>query len=177
MNEINSHKPSSDEQLQSIQYKRNRPQSEKLREHLKNETAEFQLRLDDCSEIFYERDIRRINEVWEKFANINWLNSSCREDVHSIRIEGAVALSHLLPVALNNTNQSPKVAGFLLNLYNGSRFPFDMTMLRGLDHELFIDCLTVLMMDSTHGREIHNYVEKGQEVWERMAKDWGYTDH
>jgi hypothetical protein len=51
-----------------------------------------------------------------------------------------------------------------------------MTQLRSLDHEIFIDCLTVLMMDSTHGREIHNYVERGQEVWERMAKDWGYEE-
>lgn len=176
MSGFNDGVPSTDEQLSCCQYKNNRPQSEKRKGNLRNETAELQLTLDDCSEIVYERDLPRINQVWTKFVNINWLDSSCRDDVKSVRIEGAVALSHLLPVALNNTNQSHKVAGFLLNLYNGSRFPFDMTLLRGLDHELFVDCITVLMMNSTHGREIHNYVERGQEIWERMAMDWGYAE-
>lgn len=133
------------------------------------------LKLEDCTEIRYERDLHQIVEGWRRFANIEWLSATCREDVNLVRRHGVKALSNLLPVAQRDTNQSAVIVRFLLNLYNGPRFPMDMTRLRGLDHELFMDCITVLMMDSTQGAEIHNYVENGQEFWEQMAEDWGQS--
>lgn len=66
----------------------------------------------------------------------------------AIRLEGEAALRRLLPVAQRDTGQSSVIARFLLNLYNGDRFPFDLTDLRRLDYELFDDCLAVLKMDA-----------------------------
>lgn len=134
------------------------------------------LKLEDCTKIQCERDLPRIVEGWKRFASIGWLRATCRDDVKLVRLQGVNALANLLPVALRDSHQSAVVVRFLLNLYNGPRFPMDMTRLRGLDHELFLDCITILMMDSTQGPEIHNYVENGQEVWEQMANDWGMNE-
>src|SRR5690554_5400701 len=78
-----------------------------------------------------------------------------------IRQRGQAALFRLLPVALNDTGQSSVVARFLLGLYNGKRFPMDMTELRRLDRDLFLDCLAVLEMDHQPEMEVHRYVEDG----------------
>ncbi len=49
-----------------------------------------------------------------------------------------------------------RVAGkFLLGLYNGGRFPFDLTDLRLLDEVRFHQCLEVLRMDFTPWMEVH----------------------
>lgn len=49
-----------------------------------------------------------------------------------------------------------RVAGrFLLGLYNGGRFPFDLTDLRLLDEVRFHQCLEVLRMDFTPWAEVH----------------------
>jgi len=66
------------------------------------------------------------------------------------------------------------VGRFLLGLYNGDRFPFDLTDLRRLDDPIFEDCMHVLRMDARAcEREVHRYFEDGRERFERMAADWG----
>lgn len=135
------------------------------------------VKLEDCTTYTAGRDLPAIVAVWTTFANISWLNSHVRDDAELIKANGAEALKRLMPVALRDTNQSKHVAGFLLNLYNGERFHFDMCFLRCLDHELFLDCITVLMMDFVPGPEIHDYFERGNKVFEQMAKDWGFKDY
>ncbi|MNG00644.1 hypothetical protein D3C84_835870 [compost metagenome] len=61
---------------------------------------------------------------------------------------------------------------FLLGLYNGSDFKFDMTELRCLDTALLADCLSVLLMDSNPEQEVHQYVENGQEIWQGLRRTW-----
>jgi hypothetical protein len=133
--------------------------------------------LEDCTTYTTVRDLPAIVAVWTTFANISWLSSRVRDDVELIKANGAEALKRLMPVALRDTNQSKRVAGFLLNLYNGERFHFDMCFLGCLDHELFLDCITVLMMDFAPGPEIHDYFERGNIVFEQLAKDWGFKDY
>lgn len=89
--------------------------------------------------------------------------------------EGEAALLRLLPVAQSDTGQSKRIARFLLSLYNGRRFPFDLTDLRGIDYELHDDCLAVLRMDHVLAQEVHHYFENGGEVFERLAQDWGWN--
>ena len=96
-----------------------------------------------------------------------------RKRLPKIREEGKAALQRLLPVAHRNSGQSEKVAGFLLGLYNGPRFPYDMTNLRCLDQDIFEDCMAVLRMDSTPEKEVHQYFEGGGKIFEQLAKDWG----
>ena len=135
------------------------------------------MKLEDCTDYKYGRDLPKIVGVWKSFANINWLSSRMREDVACVQANGAEALLRLIPVALRDTNQSKHVAGFLLNLYNGERFHFDMCCLGCIDHELFLDCISVLMMNFVPGPEIHTYFEHGNKVFERLASDWGFKDY
>ena len=98
-----------------------------------------------------------------------------------IRKEGEAALRRLLPIAQGHSGQCRHVAAFLLGLYNGRRFPFDLTDLRCLDRAVFDDCMTVLRMDYAPAREVHTFFDnggdEGHKIWEGLAKDWGIKDH
>lgn len=87
------------------------------------------------------------------------------------------SLQRLLYVAQRGTGQSSVVARFLLGLYNGNRFPFDLTDFRSLDSELFLDCLVVLGMDNLPVCEVHQYFENGGQIWEAMARRYRFKDH
>jgi len=55
-----------------------------------------------------------------------------------------------------DTSGGATVARLLLGLYNGTRFPFDLTDLRRLDSDLWVDSMTVIHMDSrSRWCEIH----------------------
>lgn len=90
------------------------------------------------------------------------------------RIAGEAALRRLLPIAQRDTGQSERVARVLLGLYNGRRFPLDLTNLRSLDYEIVDDVLAVLRMDSCALQEVHCYFEHGGLVFEKLADDWGF---
>lgn len=134
-------------------------------------------KLEDCTNYAYGRDLPKIVEAWKTFAHIDWLTSKSRGDVELIVAHGSDALKRLVPVALRDTNQSRHIAGFLLNLYNGERFHFDLCHLGSIDHALFLDCITVLMMNVVPGPEIHEYFEHGNKVFEGIAKDHGFKDY
>lgn len=85
---------------------------------------------------------------------------------------GVPALRRLFKVANGNSGQCRKVAAFLLGLYNGQRFPFDMTDFRSVDAELFDDMMLVLRMDNRLLQEVHNYFENGGQAFEQLAQDW-----
>lgn len=85
---------------------------------------------------------------------------------------GTQALNRLLPVAQGNSGQSRVVGRFLLGLYNGEDFPFDLTDLRGLDLSLFDDCITVLFMDFSPEVEVHERVPNGGAIWQGLIERW-----
>lgn len=70
------------------------------------------------------------------------------EQLPGVREAGIAALKRLLEVAQSDTGQSGVVALFLLGLYNGRDFKFDMTELRRLDPNLLEDCLALLRMSA-----------------------------
>ena len=98
-------------------------------------------------------------------------------ELPAIRLEGEAALRRLLPIAQRDTGQSSVLAWFLLSLYNGGRFPLDLTDLRRLDYELFDDCMAVLKMDFQPAKEVHRYFEDGGAKWEALAKEWRFKDY
>jgi hypothetical protein len=105
--------------------------------------------------------------------------SRLREIQDNIRVDrarGEQALCRLLPVAQRFTHQGERVARLLLGCYNGRRFPFDLTNLRGLDYELMDDCLAVLRMDANPYHEVHLYFPNGGKVFEQLADDWGFEE-
>jgi len=97
-----------------------------------------------------------------------------RERRPTIEAEGLAALRRLLPIAQSDTGQSRRIARFLLGLYNGTRFKFDLTDFRGLDYALHDDCLAVLRMDHVPAMEVHKYFERGGAIFEQLAFDWGW---
>jgi hypothetical protein len=68
------------------------------------------------------------------------------------------------------------VAKFLLGLYNGNRFPFDLTDFRCLDTEIFKDCLAVLEMDNCPVQEVHQALGMVHGEFEKLAADWHIPD-
>jgi len=83
---------------------------------------------------------------------------------------GIHALVRLAKIAEGDTGQAATVRRFLLGLYNGYRFPFNLITLRGLDKALFDDCVDVLKLDARVTRqEVHQYFDNGGELFERFA--------
>ena len=88
----------------------------------------------------------------------------------AVRATGLAALKRLIPIAQGDTGQSVRVAHFLLGCYNGHEFPFDLTDLRALDFDIHADCMAVLQMDYAPEREIHQLIENGARIFERLAQ-------
>jgi hypothetical protein len=85
---------------------------------------------------------------------------------------GIPALERLIKVAMHDTGQSQVCGRFLLGLYNGPKYPFDLTELRRLDNELLEDCLSVLRMDANPVKEVHRLIDDGDTIFRRLRMDW-----
>lgn len=84
---------------------------------------------------------------------------------------GIPALFRLVEVANRDTGQSKTVRSFLLGLYNGNRFPFNLITLRSLDKDLFDDVVAVLTLDArATAKEVHQYTADGGLMFERWAR-------
>ena len=81
--------------------------------------------------------------------------------------EGVSALLRLIAGARQPTGQGHRLRRFLLGLYNGPEWPFDLTDLRNLDRNLQQDVLAVLQLDWHGGREVHKYIEDGDRLFLR----------
>lgn len=99
-----------------------------------------------------------------------------RTSARDARERGIESLRALYAVAQRDSGQCRYVARFLAGLYNGFRFPFDLTDLRCLDSELFEHCMNVLRMDARPAQEVHLYFENGGAKWEQMIQRWGLVD-
>lgn len=59
------------------------------------------------------------------------------------------------------TSGARAAAGVLLGLYNGTRFPFDLTDLRVLDSDNLYDAMQVIFQDARHCRmEVHEWLNQ-----------------
>ena len=83
------------------------------------------------------------------------------------------ALRRLWAIANGHSGQCRIVAGFLLGLYNGEEYPFDLTDFRALDREIFIDCLAVLALDYHPEQEVHVRLGVPGDRFAQLAKTWG----
>lgn len=94
-----------------------------------------------------------------------------------IHDEGVAALRRLFLVAQSDSGQCRFIARFLLGLYNGTRFPFDLTDFRVIDEQLFNDCMLVLRMDARiTQKEVHCYFDRGGEMFEELVQRWNVED-
>lgn len=96
-----------------------------------------------------------------------------RAERPAIRAAGLKALQRLVPIAEHDSGQSRTIGCFLLGLYNGVAYPFNLVELRGLDAQLFEDCIAVLRLDRQPEREVHEYFKDGDAIWAGFRKRWG----
>lgn len=88
------------------------------------------------------------------------------------------ALKKLWLMAQHDNGGARVCARLLLGLYNGRRFPFDLTDLRLLDEEHLTAALTVLRMDARPAMEVHEQLQhsfgwpKMGVRFELLACDW-----
>lgn len=95
-----------------------------------------------------------------------------------LETEGFEALQRLYAEAVHDEQEKGAVcARLLLGLYNGSRFPFDLTDLRTLPSDLFEDAMLVVRMDARVTRqEVHQYFAQGSKKFEDMVSDYRVVD-
>lgn len=87
--------------------------------------------------------------------------------------EGVQSLQALIKVAQGGSGQSLIIATFLVCLYNGNVYRFDLTDFRSLDTALFDHCMRVLRMDARFcEREIHKYFQNGSELFQELIHSW-----
>lgn len=70
------------------------------------------------------------------------------------------ALADLWFLAQRDHGSAIAAAKLLLGLYNGTRFPFDLTDLRLMDEAYLRRCLLVLEMDARPAMEVHELLGK-----------------
>jgi len=85
---------------------------------------------------------------------------------------GTQALHRLIPIALSRTATGNAIGHFLLGLYDGATFRFDLKQLHRLDEREFEDCLQVLEMDYMPEVEVHERVDEGESVWRELMEVW-----
>lgn len=79
-------------------------------------------------------------------------------------------LRMLIEIGLGDTDQSRHVRLFLLGLYNGNTWPFNLNRLRRIDKNLQVACLELLKVDTFQPiQEIHRYIESGSEIFRGLV--------
>lgn len=69
------------------------------------------------------------------------------------------ALTHFFMLATCHSHGAARVAArLLLGLYNGGRFPFDLTDLRRLDEQNLNRAMVLLRMDARCSMEVHEWL-------------------
>lgn len=91
--------------------------------------------------------------TWQErrqFMNLMLLKQFTAQELDALQRVYQLARDH------TDTGGGSTAAKLLLGLYNGDRFPFDLTNLRRLDDQMLTHALRVMEMDSRHCRaEVH----------------------
>ncbi len=88
------------------------------------------------------------------------------------------ALLRFWTMAQQNHGGARVAVKLLLGLYNGPRFPFDLTELRGLDAANLDDAFAVMRMDSRPQAEVHVLIDRATgrmdtcSRFELLACEW-----
>jgi hypothetical protein len=83
------------------------------------------------------------------------------------KLDGTPALERLVEIAHGDHGQAHHVRLFLLGMYNGQQWPFDLSRVRLLDPAVQEDVLKVMALDWT-GTEVHRFLEDGDAVMRRF---------
>ena len=88
------------------------------------------------------------------------------------------ALTKVLKMALDDCGGSRVCRDFLLSLYNGHAYPFNMNGLRNLDGGLYAACITIMNIDCRPNPpfEIHYWFINGDEIFASLKASRAESD-
>ncbi len=115
---------------------------------------------------------RSRDQVLAEFAARQAAFAAARDAAKAPAIEGLrriVSAIHQHP----GTGQVRRLVALLGGLYNGPRFPFDLTDLRSMDGELASACLDVLRYDHFGRAEIHEWGVIGGDELNALLESYG----
>jgi hypothetical protein len=122
-------------------------------------------------------DAEQLHALQAKRFNEAGSTASVADGRAGLEQTGVEALRRLFKIAKGNSAQCGRVARFLLGLYNGSRFPFELTQLRSVEEAVLEDAVRVLRMDaSLVGREVQEYLANGGPEFEKLIETWYVLD-
>ena len=115
----------------------------------------------------------------EPFGDPYMSETTARPPRYSVDVDlitrQALAALELITASLRNhpdTGQGRRLTAFLAGCYNGDRFPFDLTDLRGLDLRLSDACLDFLRYDRLGIKEVHKLLPGGDKELHQWIRDY-----
>ncbi len=122
-----------------------------------------------------ERQLRELDAAWREIIAGELPRTQLLErEQGAIRSRAFPAL-RLLETAIRShpgTGQCARLARFLAGVYNGPRYPFDLTELRALDTSLANACLDYLNYDRLAKQEVHHHLSGGGTQLNRWISDY-----
>ena len=88
------------------------------------------------------------------------------------------ALIKVMKMALDDCGGSRVCRDFLLSLYNGHAYPFNMKGMCNLDGGLYAACITIMNINCRPNPpfEIHNWFTNGNEVFDKLKASRAASD-
>jgi hypothetical protein len=131
---------------------------------------EFRLRVST------EEQARELNTAWREIvAGERPRTEVLERDRAAITSRALVALEIIATAIRYNptTGQARRLVRFLLGVYNGYDYPFDLTDLRALDTRLANACLDYLNYDRLAIKEVHHHLSGGDRELHQWRADCG----
>ena len=108
----------------------------------------------------------------DKFAEIRRETEFLRQQLNVTRDDYSKAVDSLVLLAQGDTSVSRAAAQVLLSTYNGSNWHMDLTDLCVLDLNYLYKALIVIRGRVLLGREPHNVIENGSELFRDLEDQW-----
>ncbi|MGO9267296.1 MAG: hypothetical protein ACLQBA_20870 [Candidatus Binataceae bacterium] len=124
-----------------------------------------------------EAQARELDMAWREIINGERLarTEALEHDIHSIMDRAQEALLTIETAIGENptSGQAGRLIRFIVGLYNGYDYPFDLTELRGLDTRMANACLDYLNYDRLGKREVHRHLTGGEQRLHQWLEDYG----
>jgi len=95
-------------------------------------------------------------------ANAEYANGDITKEIQS--------LNFLIKTAEGGSRTQDHVKSVLLHMYNSTN-PIELFRIKGYDQEHKIHMMNVMALDSRYGKEIHEYIDRGSELFHRWANE------
>ena len=87
------------------------------------------------------------------------------------------AVNKLVRLANSSCGSSKAAAAVLLSAYDPANYPLEITELCLFDEEYLAAAMMVISLRVWNGREPHEFLIDGRDVFQRMIDDWGRALH